>query len=204
MVQARQFRHQHVNMHYVSSLFRYLKEFCVKYRDNTNFVCMDDKCTMVGEPGYPVAAIERGKPVLVAMVPNFRWGEHDFTKFSIIPSVILKVDIPEAVEGSWYRGKVNVGIKEHAFEPSSALRQATELHGVFEDDFKPILALYTGGSDHRTNLLSVQASLTCLFLEEDRDMIVAVRTPPYNSWKDPAESYGHVKSWSTGCWLDAS
>ena len=150
---------------------------------------MDDKHTMkVGEPGFPVPAIERGKPVLVANGTKFQVGDDDFTKFPIIPSVILKVDIPEAVEGSWYRGKVNVGIKEHAFEPSSALRHVTELHGVFEADFKPIVALYThGGPDHRTNLLSVQASLTCLFLKEDRDMIVAVRMPPYNSWKDPAE-----------------
>ena len=26
-----------------------------------------------------------------------------------------------------------------------------------------------------------------LFLKEDRNMVVAVRTPRYNSWKDPAE-----------------
>ena len=94
MVQARQFRQQHVDMHYASALFRYLKEFCVKCRDNTNFVCMDDKHTMkVGEPGYSVAAIERGKPVLVANDTKFQVGDHDFTKFSIIPSVILKVDM---------------------------------------------------------------------------------------------------------------
>lgn len=86
--------------------------------------------------------------------------------------MILKVDITEAVEGSFYRGKVHVGIKEHAFKPSFAMRHATELDGVFEDDFKPIIALYTdGGPDHQTNLLSVQASLTCLFLKEERDMI---------------------------------
>jgi hypothetical protein len=50
------------------------------------------------------------------------------------------------------------------------------------------LALYTdGGPDHRVNYLSVEIALICLFLKEDRDMLVAVRTPPYNSWKDPAE-----------------
>ena len=32
--------------------------------------------------------------------------------------------------------------------------------------------------------VSVQLSIISLFLKEDR---VAVRTPPYNSWKDPAE-----------------
>ena len=51
----------------------------------------------------------------------------------------------------------------------------------------PLLAMYTdGGPDHRTNFVSVQLSIISLFLE-DRDMVVAVRTPQYNSWKDPAE-----------------
>ncbi len=26
-----------------------------------------------------------------------------------------------------------------------------------------------------------------MLLKSDKDMIIAVRTPPYNSWKDPAE-----------------
>ena len=48
--------------------------------------------------------------------------------------------------------------------------------------------MYTdGGPDHRTNFVSVQLSIISLFLKEDRDMVVAVRIPPYNSWKDPAE-----------------
>ena len=55
MIQARQFRQQHVNMLYASALFRCMKEFAVKYRDMTTFICMDDKHTMkIGEPGYPV------------------------------------------------------------------------------------------------------------------------------------------------------
>jgi hypothetical protein len=54
----------------------------------------------VGEPGYPVAAVERGREVLVAMRTRFEVGDHDFTKLSIIPSVILKLDIPENIEGS--------------------------------------------------------------------------------------------------------
>ena len=189
MVQSRQLRQNHEDMHYASALFRYLKEFCVKFREITTLVCMDDKHTMkIGEPGLPLAAIERGKTVLVAMGTRFQVADHDFSRFSMIPSVILHVDIPDVVEESWYRGQAHVGLKEHAFEPSSPLRHATELHQVVENDPNPILALYTdGGPDHRTNLLSVQTALICLFLQEDRDMVVAVRTPPYNSWKDPAE-----------------
>lgn len=67
-------------------------------------MCLDDKhrCK-VGEPSFPVAAAERGRKVLVSLTQSFEVGDHDFTKFSIIPSVLLKVDIPDEVSGSWYR-----------------------------------------------------------------------------------------------------
>ena len=54
-------------------------------------------------------------------------GYHDFSKFSIVPSVSLLVDILERIEDPWYRGQVFVGYKDAAFEPSSALRHAAEL-----------------------------------------------------------------------------
>lgn len=148
-------------MHYASALFRYLKEFALKYRIHTSIVCMDDKHSMkVGEPGYPVAAVERGRQMLVVMGTRFEVGDHDFTKFSLIPSVILKLNIPENIEGSWYSGKVFVGLKDHTFQPSTAMRHMTELHSVLEDDENPILALYTdGGPDHRVNYLSALINL---------------------------------------------
>ena len=66
MVQARQFRKNHVDSHYVSALFRYQKEFALKYRTYVDFICMDDKhVCKVGESGCPVAAVERGKSVIV-------------------------------------------------------------------------------------------------------------------------------------------
>ena len=33
---------------------------------------------------------------------TFKVGDHDFTKFSIIPSVVLLIDIPERIDDSWY------------------------------------------------------------------------------------------------------
>ena len=44
-----------------------------------------------------------------------------------------------------------------------------------------------GGPDHRTTCYSVKMALICLFLAMGKDMVLAVRTPPYHSWKDPAE-----------------
>ena len=44
-----------------------------------------------------------------------------------------------------------------------------------------------GGPDHHVSFLSVQLTYICLFLFHDFDYLVAVCTPPYNLWKNPAE-----------------
>jgi hypothetical protein len=184
-------RKEHIDMHYASAVFHYLKVFAVKFREYASFICMDDKhhCK-VGEPGHPVAAVERGKRVIVGQDKIFAVSDHDFTKFSIIPSVTLLLDIPDSIYGSFYRGQVYVGVKDLILEPSSPLRHITECSKILEHDQgnKPILLIYTdGGPDHRLTYLSVQLSLICLFLQGKYDMLVAARTPPMNSWKNPPE-----------------
>ena len=37
---------------------------------------------------------------------SFEVGDHDFTKFSLVPSVASVNKIPSALEDSWYRGQV--------------------------------------------------------------------------------------------------
>ena len=73
----------------------------------------------VGEPGFPVAAAERRRKVIVCAGTTFEVGDHVFTNFSITPSVSLIVDIPDDIQDSWYRGQVLVGFKDAAFEASS-------------------------------------------------------------------------------------
>ena len=46
-------------------------------------------------------------------------ADHDFTKFGIVPSCILVIDLPEEISESWYCGQVFVSLKETTFEPSS-------------------------------------------------------------------------------------
>ena len=83
-------------MHYASALFRYLKEFCVEFKENTTLVCMDDNHAMKIVETWSSFSCKR-HPV--------DGSDHDFAKLSMIPSVILRVDIPNAVEDSWYRGQ---------------------------------------------------------------------------------------------------
>ena len=193
MVQARQFRKDHEDAHYAAAIFRYQRECAVKFKCHSLFVCMDDKHRIkVGEPNYPVAAAEKGKRVLVRKDEVFEVADHDFTKFSMIPSVSLLVDIPDDVTESWYSGKVFVGLKEGVFEPSSPHRHMTELSEVLEDEHmlaeKSLLFIYSdGGPDHRLTYLSVQLSLISIFLKLNLDYLCAARTAPCHSWRNPAE-----------------
>ena len=117
MIQQRQWRKDHPDTHYAAAIYRYLREYEVQVWEHASFVSLDDKHRVkVGEPRFPVAAAERGRKVLVSVGSSFQVGDHDFTKFSIIPSVQLHVDIPTDISDS---GAVHVGLKEGAFEPST-------------------------------------------------------------------------------------
>ena len=164
MIQQRQFRKEHEDSQYAATIFRYEREFATQVRERARFLCIDDKHrAKVGEPGFPVAAAERGCKVIVARDTSFQVGDDDFTKYSVIPSVALQVDIPEDVSESWYLGQVTVTLKDVAFEPSSLMRHATELSKFLEGDAKPILFLYSdGGPDNRVTYISVQTALIAL------------------------------------------
>ena len=145
----------------------------------------------IGEPGYPLAAVERGWRVLVCANTTFEVGDHDFSKFSIIPFVSLLVDIPAELSGSWYHGLVTVSLKEGAFEPSSPLRRVTELFNMLSSNRqldKPMFCIYTdGGPDHGVTYNSVKISLIALYLKLDLDYLFAARTAPCHSWRNLVE-----------------
>ena len=65
-----------------------------------------------------MASSERGRRVPVSYEEVFTAGDHDFTKFGLIPSVIFILDIPDTISDSWYAGAVYVGLKDTVFEPS--------------------------------------------------------------------------------------
>jgi len=138
-------------------------------REHSVFVCIDDKHKVkVGEPKFPVAAPERGRRVSVRLDEYLTVGDHDLTKFGLVPSVVLVNDLPDEISESWYTGKVYVGLKDTVFEPSSLLRHACELCVILQSVSlcKSVLFVYSdGGPDHRLTYVSVQLSLICLFLK---------------------------------------
>ena len=137
MVQARVLNHDHVDSHYAAAVFRNLRELAIKLRPHCTLVCTDDKHGVkVGEPHYPVAAVDRGWSVLVGKNTVFAVSDHDFTKCKITPSVALVVDVPESIDQSFYSGKVVVTLKDAIFEPSSPLRHADELVKVLKAEHR--------------------------------------------------------------------
>ena len=125
IIQHRQLRKEHQDTHYASALFRYYKGMPVMFREHYVLLSVDDK--KVGEPSHPVAAVERGKKVVIGLNQSFEVSDHDFTKMTLTPSVTVQVDILESIEGSFYRGNVHTALKGSVFQPSSPLRHATEM-----------------------------------------------------------------------------
>ncbi|XP_070563443.1 uncharacterized protein [Ptychodera flava] len=197
-VQSRQFNMTHQDAHYASAIFKYLKEFCVKFRDHTVLLCVDDKNQIpVGEPGVPLAAVGRGKQTVVQSEIPLVASDHDMnTKCKITPSTIILTDIPDSVDESFYRGQVVEILKDTIFEPSSPLRHAAEMRKAVSTEGKldlPIRAIYSdGGSDHRVSYPSVQISLIGLFLLDDLDFLVAARCAPHQSYTNPPERWHAV------------
>ena len=71
-----------------------MSEYSVKNRDLVTLVFLDNKHKVkCGEPSYPVAAAERGKKVIVGENQIMAVGDHDFTKFTLIPSVDVLVNL---------------------------------------------------------------------------------------------------------------
>ena len=168
-----------------------MRDYAVKYHNLSFFVCIDDKHTIkVGEPGFPLAAAERGREVVVSTSDTFVVGDHDFSKFKIIPSVTLLVHIPDTIEGSFYTGQVFIGLKNFVFEPSSPIHHATELYKILSRRMNgcSILFVYSdGGPDHRLTYLTVQLSLIALFMNLDLDVLIAGQTAPSHLWANPVE-----------------
>ena len=90
-------------------------------------VSTDDKNKIkVGEPNYPISAVTRGK-VLVAHGQSLQASDHDFSKISLVPTVVLIHEIPNSIDESFYRRIPYVYLKIHATEPSYAIRNAKEI-----------------------------------------------------------------------------
>lgn len=191
-IQTRQLRASHMDDHFCAAMFKYMREYSVLYRDETTFVCLDDKSKLdFGEPSLALSSGVRGKKAIVPLNSMLSCLDHDCqSKGSLTPSVCLDVDIPDANDESFYRGKVTLGMKDSVFQSSNPFRHAVELQHILnlKGEQKPVLMMFTdGGPDHRVTYHAVKLALIVLFKRLGLEMLVAGRTAPGHSWTNPAE-----------------
>ena len=125
------------------------------HRENVVMVSADAKCKVSrGEPGTPIAAVTRGKRVIVGMNESFQVTYHDFSKISLIPDGTLIQVVPSPDEddtsgaiktelGAWHSGQVFYSIKDMALEGSTAWRWAVELsRDYYKEEIPERLYIY--------------------------------------------------------------
>lgn len=195
MVQQRNIRKYSPDDHYCAALYKYARSIAIRFNEYSSFISTDDKCKIkVGEPNFPISAVTRGKQVLVAKGTVCQAADHDMSAITLVPTVVLVHDIPTDIDESWYRGTPHVFLKITATEPSSALRNAVEVENVLlakygtKENIPPIIIIYTdGGPEHRTNFLSVKIAMIALQKSINADLLIAVRTAPGHSYRNPVE-----------------
>ena len=66
MIQQRTTRKAHDDVHYAVAVYKYTKEYAVSIHDLVGFVWTGNKHKRsVGEPGFPVATLPRGRWLLI-------------------------------------------------------------------------------------------------------------------------------------------
>ncbi|CAC5423862.1 unnamed protein product [Mytilus coruscus] len=156
------------------------KEYAIQYREETAFICVDDKCKIdFGEPGQYIQTGVRGKKAIVPADTTLAALDHDQqSKGSLTPPVCLQVELPTDINGSFYRGNVTVCYKDYVFEASTPFRHGIEVDKILrKSEIKPVLIIYSdGGPDHRLTYHSVKLALIVLFKKLNLDTPIAVRT----------------------------
>ncbi|RGB32467.1 hypothetical protein C1646_762901 [Rhizophagus diaphanus] len=152
-----------MDAYYCAVLFRYLREFSIKYRQYVCFISADDKHKVSIGEGIPVST-----------------GVCNYQSLA-------------AQNNGFYNGEVFVSFKDTVFEPNSAIQYITEFYNVINTKYThytspPILCLYTNGRpNHICTYSSIQIALISLFLSEDYDMLIAMQTAPHHSWTNLVE-----------------
>lgn len=123
-------------------------------------------------------------------------ADHDFGYANIIPSVTLKCNIPDSMEGSFFGGgddgdgEMEVVLRDGTFDESDVFDHCAQLlQNLNNETSKPygIVLQTDGGPDHNLTFLRTQLALVSFFILSDMDILVAIRGVPNGSWLNKAE-----------------
>ena len=156
VVQRRQLRSHHADAHYVSALYKYMREMAIENRDSSVFVSADDKAKVdFGEPGAAISSGVRGKKSIVPTTSTLAALDHDLnSKGSITPSVNLMVDLSHSIDQSFYCRQVDVFLKDSVFSASNSfwivleLSKALKANGLTPGDKNILYFMIDGGPEH--------------------------------------------------------
>lgn len=108
---VRNMRKAHAHPYYCAKQKKLVEAWVHKYREFTTAGQPDDKANgTVGEPGMATSFLSRQRMALASTDSpdgGLQAMDHDAgsSKLRFIPSVFLKQEIPEDINGSWLRGK---------------------------------------------------------------------------------------------------
>ena len=107
----------------------------MEMRGNVAFLCSDDKAKVpVCEAIAPVSTGVRGKMPIAPVLTTLGALDHDMTKASLTPSVVLQCDIPEYSAKSFVRGKVTTVVNGAVFLSSNPFRHVAILVKLAEQE----------------------------------------------------------------------
>ena len=165
--------------YYNMSQYKSLKTFAVSLgNDLVTMISTDDKSGIdIGEPDLPIVACQHPGKSWVPSQLKLGEGQHSFHKLNLTPSVRLVHRLPPDVEGSFYRGKPQLTVKDAVFEPSSGARHFTELNQTFQvvpTCKKPITIITNdGGPDHNIHHDRNKCALLAFFLNNPHILYLA-------------------------------
>ena len=136
MVQQRLLHTRHIDSKYCYNQWLLLKNFASEWKEYSSLLSVDDKAIVpVGEPEQPVSSnVRRLNRSLVCQDQLLVSLDHDYHTAGIVPSVMLKIDIPSDVNESFHRGQLHVSVKDKYFQPSTAMRHSTEVMSFLRGD----------------------------------------------------------------------
>lgn len=197
-----------VDAYYNAAFYKYLRSFAVELgSDKVTMIGWDDKTGVdIGEPEQPTAATQNPGKSWVHTGKSVGEGQHSFHKTNITPSVRLVHEIPEDMNGSFFRGDPQVSIKDAIFEHSTSARHATELMQMFQvkpELLKPVLILTNdGGVDHTIRHSRNVVAMLAIFLHFPQIlMLTNFQMAAYRSAYHPVEKLNCVLnlSWNGIC-----
>ena len=101
-IQRRQLRVTHQDEHYCNAQLKYLKERAIEDQKSCALYFCDDKAKVpFGDPEHLISTGVRGQMSIVPTTSTLSALDHDMTRASLAPSVVLQCQIPNDINNSF-------------------------------------------------------------------------------------------------------